>query len=713
MVAVLEASLRASTPDYGVVVVSWTPPAEGWSRLRLVRNLSGIPSSIDDGLVVLAEEDTEGTPVYNDLDVAPGRRYYYGLFLFMPGTQEWSPAGAAEAFTVHEHGYTDVLWGKLPELYRGGDITEPGGGTNDALYRFLSIFGFELDGLRTQIDSLLDIGGAASVLPALLRQFLFDTGPEIGVRAARQLAANAPTLYNTKGTRAAVENFVSIITGWDAYLRLSPNRVLDSGDSLTTLSTGRWATALANARITGRASTAEAPAPYGRPGYAVLTADEPGPINASPSRNGREGRLHSIHVVQGRYYVASVHVRGETTARMVIDWYDRDGRYIASASGAPTVATPEGWTARPYALAVAPPGAVYAGLRVSADASEAGQEIHLAAVQFEDGALREWRRARAVSIVLRGITNEIRNPDGVTGTHGWSGPGLTSDASGLHYAWQAGAGNERTVQVADRVRVQPGQTWTVLVEANSAATDGAVQPYLRLYAGDAEVGTTITPERYVDLDGWTAAQFTYNVPTDGSVNGVAAGVAFRGTGLAVGTAFDFRNAALVPLPGESARYFDGSTPSATGDFMWEGTPHNSRSHYYARRTVLAQRVLAMLPRFLPIGTEIDLLFAQPDVVGYGMHWGVANFGYQPADTPLTGVTLEVDLRWRFEITYDDLLDMLPPGATYDDLLANFPTLNDIYAGRIWTLAEVAATYATFDALQAAETSLADLKDGPF
>ena len=708
----LEADLRAITPDYGVVVLSWTPPDDGWSRLRLVRALAGPPARIDDGTVVLSTDDTTAATVYNDLDVATGRRYYYGLFLFAPAQQEWVLAGTAEASTVRDYGYTDVLWDKLPELYRGGDLTQPGSGTNDALYRFLSIFGFELDGLRTQIDSLLEVGGAASVLPALLRQFLFDTGPEVGVRAARQLAANAPSLYNTKGTRSAVENFTSIITGWDASVRLSPNRVLDAGDSLTTLSVGRWGTATTGAHIAARASTYAAPAPHGRPGYAVLTATGPGVINASPSRNGREGRLHSIHVVQGRYYVASVHVRGNTTARMSIDWYDRDGRYLSSAVGAPTVATSEGWTARPYSFAIAPPGAVYAGMRVIADASATDQEIHLSAAQFEDGtALTEWRRARAVAIVLRGITNEIRNPDGTSGTQGWTGTGLTSDANGFHYAWQAGAGNERTVQTADRVRVQPGQTWTVLVEAKSAAIDGAVQPFLRLYAGDAEVGTTITPERYTDLDGWTAASFTYTVPADGSVNGILPGVAFRGTAVAGGTPFDFRNVALEP--GADGHYFDGSMPSPTGDYMWEGQPHNSRSHYYARRTVLAQRLLAMLPRFLPLGTEIDLLFAQPDVVGYGMHWGVANFGYQPSDVPAAGVALQLDLRWRFEVTYDDLETMLPPGATYAQLLANFPTFDDIYVGRVWTLAEVAATYATYAALQAAETSLNDLKDGPF
>lgn len=56
-------------------------------------------------------------------------------------------------------------------------------------------------------------------------------------------------------------------------------------------------------------------------------------------------------------------------------------------------------------------------------------------------------------------------------------------------------------------------------------------------------------------------------------------------------------------------YFDGS--SGGSDYMWEGTPHLSRSHYYYRRGMTNGRLTQVMPRYIPAGMTVDFLYAQP------------------------------------------------------------------------------------------------------
>lgn len=56
-------------------------------------------------------------------------------------------------------------------------------------------------------------------------------------------------------------------------------------------------------------------------------------------------------------------------------------------------------------------------------------------------------------------------------------------------------------------------------------------------------------------------------------------------------------------------YFDGSSSGA--DFMWEasGTPHNTRSFYYAGRRDKQNRLEEVLRRNMPVGSQLQVLYA--------------------------------------------------------------------------------------------------------
>jgi hypothetical protein len=59
-------------------------------------------------------------------------------------------------------------------------------------------------------------------------------------------------------------------------------------------------------------------------------------------------------------------------------------------------------------------------------------------------------------------------------------------------------------------------------------------------------------------------------------------------------------------------YFDGSTGfTSTDDLIWEGDPHDSRSHYYKNRVATQVRLIDQLPNYLTAGTTFSVFLAQP------------------------------------------------------------------------------------------------------
>lgn len=62
--------------------------------------------------------------------------------------------------------------------------------------------------------------------------------------------------------------------------------------------------------------------------------------------------------------------------------------------------------------------------------------------------------------------------------------------------------------------------------------------------------------------------------------------------------------------GDLGPFFDGTT-APIADHLWEGAAHLSRSHRYYRRAVKNSRLVTRLPEFLPAGTTVTFLYAEP------------------------------------------------------------------------------------------------------
>jgi hypothetical protein len=91
---------------------------------------------------------------------------------------------------------------------------------NPPLQRYLNLIGFQLDFIRTELESLMSINDAqncsGALLPLMAQQLGLVHEPEVGMQQERQLIENAIHLYKNKGSPRGITEMVSILTSYPA-----------------------------------------------------------------------------------------------------------------------------------------------------------------------------------------------------------------------------------------------------------------------------------------------------------------------------------------------------------------------------------------------------------------------------------------------------------------------------------------------------------------
>ena len=174
-----ESYLEAYAVAYGVVEINWGAPLEtpggapAPSQTVLVYSPYGPAATISSG-TILSEGSTEFT--YDHSGLPGGQWAYYTLFIryqSTAGDDYYEPAASLEVLVPENHGSTLLLWNRIPEYYRQQDASigtytdptssfatqelgaTPAGNKVGPLFKFLAIFGFEMDKTRTLIDYLM------------------------------------------------------------------------------------------------------------------------------------------------------------------------------------------------------------------------------------------------------------------------------------------------------------------------------------------------------------------------------------------------------------------------------------------------------------------------------------------------------------------------------------------------------------------------------
>lgn len=147
----------ASAVDYTLTHLTWgvplvstltsTPQA---TQVILVYSPDGEPDIVDAGSVLL-ETTTDGEYYHT---CPEGRWAYYTLFLkyqSSTGDLYYDAAARLSVLVPKNYGSTDILFNHMPTYYREQDGTLDTG-AGGPLYRYLSIFGWDADRLRTLLD---------------------------------------------------------------------------------------------------------------------------------------------------------------------------------------------------------------------------------------------------------------------------------------------------------------------------------------------------------------------------------------------------------------------------------------------------------------------------------------------------------------------------------------------------------------------------------
>lgn len=614
------------SPDYGVVQVHWQDPPGPWTELRLMRNTYGPCLDEIDGTVLLAR-GPGGMMDHRESGLVTGRWAYYSIFV--RGTDLiWHRSGDQTILLAVDHGYSAKLYGLLPEVFRTGQtsvLTDPGV-ENTSLQRFLTVFGRQFDFIRTSYDGLngvLDVDRVpAVVLPALAHQVGLENEPELGATTMRRLIRNATRLYKLKGSETCLRELATLVTGWSAGVRLGVNQLLDDLDGSFVGSHGRWGASADGVTVGYR--TDAGLAPYGKGGVMTL-AVAPGPFAVSFTDSTRS-RFTGVPVVGSVPYAASAYLRAASPGQSIalrIDWYDAHNSLLATATGIAVTPSVADWGTVATVSSSGPADAAFAGLTLTGTAAGA-ETFYVGGVQFEKNFFAtEFEPARQVQIQLDAeAVNNVINPTGQYGTTDWLGNALSvTSLDGTGAFALTAVGGETSMQGATlgTVPVKPGEDWVLSVDVRSAVVRvPARTAYLGIYR---YAGAYADPAEHVDLGssssaelapGWTRLSTVYRVPYDGSVTQISVAVTVAASvadPFDVGELFYFRQVLLLDSPNAGTEYFDGSTPSPTADYMWEGLPHASRSHYYHRRTIKTYRLNALVPRFCPPPTTVAFLFA--------------------------------------------------------------------------------------------------------
>lgn len=213
------------------VTLSWTlssplvsaPSTVQPVEVLVVINEYGEPVTVEDGITVFScNSSTYVDTISHTIDsINPGNWVYYGFFIkYSDGSSSWYERSTSLYLQIpRQYDSLQDLWKRVPEYYRLLDQREG----NNSLKTYLSLFGWELDKLRSLIDSLIAINDPLVAIPPaldLLAQQLGvpNTSDEIGTAKLRNVLLNIFELRRTKGTVKGITAYIAAISGcYSAY----------------------------------------------------------------------------------------------------------------------------------------------------------------------------------------------------------------------------------------------------------------------------------------------------------------------------------------------------------------------------------------------------------------------------------------------------------------------------------------------------------------
>ena len=252
---------EAMALDYSTLHLTWQKPqSSNCTFLRLVRNPRNLPQDEDDGLYLWGDattnppyaEPVQRTASLTDMGLSNGF-FYYTMWGWDSVNLIWIRCTDLIALVPINWGYGYRLYNLIPMAYRDLDAVLvdpynpwPVDSPRPPLRRYLSLLGFQVDFIRTELESLMSVNDAqncsGALLPLLAQQLGLQNEPEIGMQQERQLISNAVHLYKLKGSPRGISEFSSVLTSYPmtTLAHHGYNVLLCRDDSIAETSIGTW-----------------------------------------------------------------------------------------------------------------------------------------------------------------------------------------------------------------------------------------------------------------------------------------------------------------------------------------------------------------------------------------------------------------------------------------------------------------------------------------
>lgn len=225
--------------NYGQITLTWTQPAGPVQAYRLVRNLYGFPVDQDDGEILIDSLTYPGS-MFVDNTVVAGSYYYYAIYLASSLSNfAWIRSSVTATLAISNFNSYPEMYKLIPNFYINqsatGDILIQGNQGNTELQRFIQVFGWGLDLLRTQYATYLNLNDPWKIPESDLYNLAVELGlninPDIHPFTLRKAVFNNAEINKQRGTPQGIATEVSSLTGWSVDLQIGPNFMLSNDQS--------------------------------------------------------------------------------------------------------------------------------------------------------------------------------------------------------------------------------------------------------------------------------------------------------------------------------------------------------------------------------------------------------------------------------------------------------------------------------------------------
>lgn len=212
------AFFEAYAYDYSSVILKWgltlydaTASPAPYS-VHIVYSSKGCPDTIAEGSRLI---DTRTIEEFTHTNIESDWAYYtmFIRYLSTSGDDYYEQVAKLEVIVPNDYGSTEDLYSKIPMYYQNQDET-----SNGDLKKYLSIFGWEVDKVRTTLDFSMamkdPLVGNEETLNFLAQDMgISMTTNDLGSQRLRELLRVVSTTRRNNGSPRAVEKYLEAICG--------------------------------------------------------------------------------------------------------------------------------------------------------------------------------------------------------------------------------------------------------------------------------------------------------------------------------------------------------------------------------------------------------------------------------------------------------------------------------------------------------------------